>query len=73
MSTRDDEASDRALVATRYALGVRGAELARGVRETPELRELLARLGQGEREARGRVLAAELARIALELERWRLT
>jgi hypothetical protein len=67
----------RALVATRYLLGVRGEALRSGLSGTgdtaTDLSEVVAQLSHGVRQERARVLAAEVGRLmrALQSERIR--
>jgi hypothetical protein len=65
----DRPAFERALVATNYLLGRRGAELDQGIVDAgAETRRLVAGLGLPDRSERSRVLAGELARLVQALD-----
>jgi hypothetical protein len=69
LDTEARAAFDRAFVAMSYLLERRGADLLSGLEApSPAAVELARRLGHPEREARARVLAPELGRLAAALE-----
>jgi hypothetical protein len=66
----DRPAFERALVATSYVLGRRGAELDQPIVDaSPETRRLVLALLHPDRGERSRVLAGELARLIQALDR----
>ncbi len=67
--TPDRSAFERALVATTYVLGRRGAELDQPIVDArPETRRLVLALLHPDRGERSRVLAGELARLIQALD-----
>jgi hypothetical protein len=64
-----DPAFERAFVAMTYCLGARGDDAFGSFSLGPEARSLVRALASGDREARALVLARELLRIAVALEK----
>ena len=64
-----DPAFERAFVAVSYCLGVRGAEAFEGWPLGVDARALVRALSSADRETRALVLAREVARIAVALEK----
>ena len=64
-----DPAFERAFVAVSYCLGVRGDESFEGLPLGASARALVRALGSADRETRALVLAREVARIAVALEK----
>ena len=69
MQSAEKPAFQRAFVAVSYLLGQRGPSLLGALtRPNPEALELVTLLDHADRTRRAQVLAAELSRVALELD-----